>query len=215
MQEPGLDNNSLAADGTWVDAGEEYDEKEWAGWLQEAGVLAWYADADAGRPASHSPPSSPNETPAGKLLSRKVEVKTPVKPTLPIPLAKTQLIAAKKLELSLKNSKKGKAEKSDSEKAAKCVEETDVKGGKSKEKMEKPEDEKSKQGKKNKKKEGQKKPRAKPDGPMMEAMREFVEKKRAKGFGYHESLALWKNSKKRRSILETLSEAEIKRRRYE
>lgn len=50
--------------------------------------------------------------------------------------------------------------------------------------------------------------------PMKAEMDKFISKARASGASYSEALSQWKNSDERWAIYCTLSEAEIKRRRY-
>lgn len=145
------------------------------------------------------------ETPAQKLLAKAAVVEKLTPEAVPRPLAKVQLQAAKKLEQKMDNSVKlGK--KTETEKSKKENDQVDAKKSTkqpSKEKKTK----KDQSGKPKKKK-------APANGPMTAALKEFVARMKDEGFPYMEAMRLWKNSDERLDIVENLSEAECKRRRY-
>ena len=125
-------------------------------------------------------------------------------PVVPEPCRKLALTAAKRLEKELKaHGAKPKA------KAAQPVKEPQNAKAKSAAKAKK--EDKKQKGKKEDKKNGK---RGKASGPMAEAMKAFHQAKKAEGFTYSEAQGLWKTSAERQAIVQTMSDAEKKRRRY-
>lgn len=60
-----------------------------------------------------------------------------------------------------------------------------------------------------------KKQRKPPNGPMTEAMAEFVAGRKARGVGYIRAMSEWRQSAEREAIVSKMSESERKRRRYD
>lgn len=112
------------------------------------------------------------------------------------PMKKTQLAAAKRLEKELRLAKfsKGKEEAAKSKKKALKVEA------------------KTKGPQRVQNQKAEKKDLS--GGPMISAMKRFVDQRKAEGTSHHDAQRLWKNSEERRSIVEQMSESERKRRRY-
>ena len=52
------------------------------------------------------------------------------------------------------------------------------------------------------------------NGPMTEAMKEFVQARRGEGVSYRDAMKQWRTSTERASIVNSLSPSEQKRRRY-
>ena len=143
-------------------------------------------------------PGSENlETPPTKLsaLAFASEKETP--PCLPKPMAKRQLLAAKRLEKELKGAKMtqgGTAKENGQEGAGeKKLKKDTVAKGKTKKLKRKPN-----------------------DGPMECAMKEYIRDCRSRdGCSYAEARSMWGESKERRAIIEGMTEAERRRRRFQ
>ena len=140
------------------------------------------------------------------LFMEKAELRTPPRaapqvfeeegytpPCIPIPTSKKQLVASKKLEKELKQAKVKVADKVPE------VQDSSKKSSKASKSRSKP----SKK---------QRKPHD--DGPMMQAMKAFMQKKMDSGKSYRQAQKKWLKSSERASIVGTLSETERKRRRY-
>lgn len=52
------------------------------------------------------------------------------------------------------------------------------------------------------------------NGPMHKAMKEFIDGKKGEGVAYHAALSMWKTCDERQAIVDALSDAERKRRRF-
>lgn len=155
-------------------------------------ISAWEEQAVDGAPTSAR---APQITPPCKLLPPDLEFPTPEgKPVHPY--RKTQLAAAKRLERELKSAgKTGKtpAGPTKGQKPPKTI----------------------KTVKKNEKKHNKDKKKDKGGaGPMAEAMKAFREAAQQRGDSYKEAMAKWKTSAERQAIVNGMSYAEQKRRRY-
>lgn len=61
----------------------------------------------------------------------------------------------------------------------------------------------------------QKKPRAASAGPMQNAYSDYLRSQKAEGHSHLEAMRSWRTSSERAKVMESLSKAEIKRRRYD
>ena len=178
--------------------------EQWHRYETEPEYRKWWDRADAGLPSSARKPSAETTPPKMSELARMDLSPAPV----PNPMAKRVLQASKRLEKEVKSQKphkkpvqpdvlRVKAEKSQPQSQAQSEEPCDKKKKK-----------KTSNAKKTKK-------RSHKDGPMQEAMKKYIASKREKGFTYMQALQKWRNSSKRASIVDNMSEAERKRRRYD
>lgn len=166
-------------------------------------IQKWETDAFHGNATSAHAPQPADVTPC-RLTEHFPDLDTP--PPIPNPLKKSQLAAAKRLEKELKMAKAEKKEGVEgTEKAkGKKAERDNKKPGKGK---------KDKKSKKQKHETGKKTKNA-ANGPMTEAMKEFVQARRGEGVSYRDAMKQWRTSTERASIVDSLSPSEQKRRRY-
>ena len=168
----------------------------------------WLWDAYSGQPTGSSRPSAKSPyvvTPTPTLLVDRFDLDLPSAEKVPEPCKKAALTAAKRLEKELKLKAHGAKPKAKAEKKAEENKETETEVSKTKgktSKQKKPSQEDKKGGKK------------KMDGPMTSAMKAFIELKISEGHTYFEARGLWKTSADRQAIVDGMSEAEAKRRRY-
>ncbi len=179
--------------------GDQYSASEWEEWYQQEQderyareIATWEEKAVGGVPTSARAPKAEQVTPPCKLLPPHLDLPTPEDKPIH-PYRKTQLAAAKRLERELKTS--------GSKPAAT------------------PKDQKHPKGKKTTKKGQKKQDKCKKEnkggaGPMAEAMKAFREAAQQRGESYKDAMAKWKGSAERQAIVNGLSYAEQKRRRY-
>lgn len=160
-------------------------------------IAQWQGEAAAGHATSAHVPVTP--TVGNRLMNFAEEVLTPDNVSLPQPLSKKQLTAAKRLEKELcaKGSTMPKAEGMPA-------------GDSSKPKSKK----QTKAPKVTKATKDEPKKRKSSAGPMQVAMRAFIKQKMSEGLGYKEALSKWGESAERKSIVDSVSDSEKKRRRY-
>jgi len=183
----------------------QYTDAEWEEWKNQLEqdekyameISAWEENAVDGAPTSAR---APQTTPPCKLLPPGLDFPTPEgKPVHPY--RKTQLAAAKRLERELKSADKTGKSKTPPGTTQVTKDQKPPKKTKSAKKEEK------KRGKDKKKNKGG-------AGPMAEAMQAFREAAQQRGDSYKEAMAKWKVSAERQAIVNGMSYAEQKRRRY-
>lgn len=183
--------------------------RQWHKYETDATFAAWWDAANNTKPCSARMPKKSgdeNVTPPTKLSALAIAGGvTP--PCLPKPMAKKQLLAAKRLEKELKVAKHGQSQPKGSESGA-SVEKP--KKGEKQNKEEKPK--KVVKEPKNEKK--PKKKRRPNDGPMEECMKEYIAVCRDGGYSYAEARTMWTASDERRAIIASMTEAERRRRRF-
>lgn len=170
-------------------------------------IHQWETDAFHGEATSAHAPQPADVTPC-RLTDRFVDLGTP--PPIPNPLKKSQLAAAKRLEKELKMAKTNKP---------KGVKDTGKTNGKKVgcDKQKPGKGTKEKKGKKQKREIGEEKDtktKKATNGPLTEAMKDFVQARRGEGVSYREAMKQWRTSTERASIVNSFCPSEQKRRRY-
>ena len=167
----------------------------------------WVSESQEGKPqavtqAAYCPDI--RSTPEARMLE--VPEHTPCK--LPLPTAKTQLVAAKKMESKLKQQAAQEAKKASNGKG-------DAKSLDKASKTPTPPKKDPKTHSKTEKGNGKaKNPDRNNQGPVIQAYKAFMEAQKKKNVPHAEALQLWKESKERAKILQGMSESERKRRRF-
>ena len=181
----------------------------------------WRQDARAGRSCSASRPSSTMDTstPTPKFQYHDVDSATP--PNVPLPQSKVQLQAACRLKKALQGN--GRVEEKAGEEKKAQVDEAMPENGEC-EAEEKPEmcADPDAEGLPDPAHHilsdlvmGEPKKKRKPnDGPLEAPYRRYMEAKKQEGVSFHEAQRGWKTSQERKQVVDQMSEAERKRRRY-